>query len=127
MEGKSVVNSVAAVGNLEKGGLFVILLVVLYMGYNIYLSNNGREKTIVADRLGVIAQQQLNLQSSLTNVQNTANVNRDDTRSILAKIDGIEKTMIRYVHVSGNELILRTPDADGGRTLRVKVIPEDKN
>lgn len=113
---------IAAATKLEKGGLFVVLLVVLYLGYNIYLDSRKSDQQLIMQQLTTISQQQVNLQQSLASTQAALQANQDSTRDVLRKIEGIEETMIRYVYfdMENQTLVLRTPGANGGAVLQIK-------
>lgn len=62
------VKSVKAISGLEKGGLFVILVLVLVMGYQIFLKSKEQDDKLIISQLAAISQQQVTLQQSLTNM-----------------------------------------------------------
>ena len=99
---------------MEKGGLFVVLMAVLYLGYNIYQTSNENQQKMVLQQLAAISQQQTTLQQNMATVQSTVLASRESTQDILRKIEGIEDTMMRYVYYDekSNTLVLRTPGRD---------------
>ena len=99
---------------MEKGGLFVVLMAVLYLGYNIYQTSNENQQKMVLQQLAAISQQQITLQQNMATVQSTVLASRESTQDILRKIEGIEDTMMRYVYYDekSNTLVLRTPGRD---------------
>lgn len=99
---------------MEKGGLFIVLMAVLYLGYNIYQTSNENQQKMVLQQLAAISQQQITLQQNMATVQSTVLASRESTQDILRKIEGIEDTMMRYVHYDekSNTLVLRTPGRD---------------
>lgn len=50
----------AATGQIsktEKGGLFVVLVLVLLLGYDLYTKGQEQEKTLITNQLAVISSQ----------------------------------------------------------------------
>lgn len=99
---------------MEKGGLFIVLMAVLYLGYNIYQTSSENQQKMVLQQLAAISQQQITLQQNMATVQATVLSSRESTQDVLRKIEGIENTMIRYVYYDegSNTLVLRTPGRD---------------
>ena len=99
---------------MEKGGLFIVLMAILYLGYNIYQTSNENQQKMVLQQLAAISQQQITLQQNMATVQSTVLSSRESTQDILRKIEGIENTMMRYVYYDegSNTLVLRTPGRD---------------
>ena len=99
---------------MEKGGLFIVLMAVLYLGYNIYQTSNENQQKMVLQQLAAISQQQITLQQNMATVQATVLSSRESTQDVLRKIEGIENTMMRYVYYDegSNTLVLRTPGRD---------------
>ena len=99
---------------MEKGGLFIVLMAVLYLGYNIYQTSSENQQKMVLQQLAAISQQQITLQQNMATVQATVLSSRESTQDILRKIEGIENTMMRYVYYDegSNTLVLRTPGRD---------------
>lgn len=99
---------------MEKGGLFIVLMAVLYLGYNIYQTSSENQQKMVLQQLAAISQQQITLQQNMATVQATVISSRESTQDILRKIEGIENTMMRYVYYDegSNTLVLRTPGRD---------------
>ena len=119
-----IVGSVRAISALEKGGLFVILLVVLYLGYNMYLKNLESSEKSVANQLAVIAQQQVNLQQSLNQTQAQIQASAQINNDLLRKMEGIEGTMIQFVYSTSDQLVLRTPSRDGAKVVTLNILKE---
>ena len=99
---------------MEKGGLFIVLMAVLYLGYNIYQTSSENQQKMVLQQLAAISQQQITLQQNMATVQDTVLSSRESTQDVLRKIEGIENTMMRYVYYDegSNTLVLRTPGRD---------------
>ena len=99
---------------MEKGGLFIVLMAVLYLGYNIYQTSSENQQKMVLQQLAAISQQQITLQQNMATVQATVISSRESTQDVLRKIEGIENTMMRYVYYDegSNTLVLRTPGRD---------------
>ena len=99
---------------MEKGGLFIVLMAVLYLGYNIYQTSSENQQKMVLQQLAAISQQQITLQQNMATVQATVTSSRESTQDVLRKIEGIENTMMRYVYYDegSNTLVLRTPGRD---------------
>lgn len=115
---------------LEKGGLFVVLLVVLYLGYDIYLKGREGDQQLILNQLYSISQQQVNLQQSILTTQAAMQSSQDDVKSVLRKINTLEESMVRYVYfdAANNTLVVRAPQAQGGQVVEVTTKPakEDK-
>ena len=107
---------------MEKGGLFIVLMAVLYLGYNIYQTSSENQQKMVLQQLAAISQQQITLQQNMATVQATVLSSRESTQDVLRKIEGIENTMMRYVYYDegSNTLVLRTPGRDS-TVLNVQV------
>ena len=116
-----IVGSVRAIGVLEKGGLFVILLVVLYLGYNIYLRNMDANEKGISNQLAVIAQQQVNLQQSLNQTQAQITASAELNSSLLRKMENIEGTMVQFVYSTNDQLVIRTPKTDGAQVVKIQI------
>ena len=99
---------------MEKGGLFIVLMAVLHLGYNIYQTSSENQQKMVLQQLAAISQQQITLQQNMATVQATVLSSRESTQDVLRKIEGIENTMMRYVYYDegSNTLVLRTPGRD---------------
>ena len=99
---------------MEKGGLFIVLMAVLYLGYNIYQTSSENQQKMVLQQLAAISQQQITLQQNMATVPATVLSSRESTQDVLRKIEGIENTMMRYVYYDegSNTLVLRTPGRD---------------
>lgn len=99
---------------MEKGGLFIVLMAVLYLGYNIYQTSSENQQKMVLQQLAAISQQQITLQQNMATVQATVTSSRESTQDVLRKIEGIENTMMRYVYYDegSSTLVLRTPGRD---------------
>ena len=99
---------------MGKGGLFIVLMAVLYLGYNIYQTSSENQQKMVLQQLAAISQQQITLQQNMATVQATVISSRESTQDVLRKIEGIENTMMRYVYYDegSNTLVLRTPGRD---------------
>ncbi|QWY14045.1 integral component of membrane [Aeromonas phage pAh6.2TG] len=117
-------DSVKKVSALEKGGLFVILLVVLYFGRDIYLKGQEREEALIIGQLGAIAQQQMTLQQSLANMQATVQQSATANSAIMEKLEGIENNMVQFVYATETHLVLRTPKSDGAHVVKVPLAKE---
>lgn len=117
-------DSVKQISGLEKGGLFVVLLVVLYMGYDIYLKGQDREETLIIGRLEAISQQQVNLQQTLLNTQASIASTAETNANMLRKLEGIEDTMVQFVYATSDHLVLRTPKTDGSQVVKVTLTKE---
>lgn len=121
---QSVNDSVKQISALEKGGLFVVLLVVLYMGYSIYLKGQEREEVLIIGRLEAISQQQVNLQQTLLNTQASIATAAETNANMLKKLEGIEDTMVQFVYTTPSHLVLRTPKTDGAQVVKVPLAQE---
>ena len=113
------VKSVKTIGGLEKGGLFVILVLVLVMGYQIFLKSKEQDDKLIISQLAAISQQQVTLQQSLSNMYTAVANNTDATKNVIRKIEAIESTMVQFVYVDSNHLVLRAPAAQGGATIEI--------
>ena len=78
---------------MEKGGLFIVLMAVLYLGYNIYQTSSENQQKMVLQQLAAISQQQITLQQNMATVQATVTSSRESTQDVLRKIEGIENTI----------------------------------
>ena len=115
------VKSVKAISGLEKGGLFVILVLVLVMGYQIFLKSKEQDDKLIISQLAAISQQQITLQQSLTNMHTAVADNTDATKDVMRKIETIENTMVQFVYVDSTHLMLRAPAAQGGAAIKIQL------
>lgn len=121
---QTIEESIKRVSALEKGGLFIILLVVLYFGRDIYLEGQRREDTLILGQLGSISQQQVTLQQTIANMQASVQQNMSANADILNKLEGIENNMVQFVYVTETHLVLRTPKSDGAHVVKVPLAKE---
>ena len=115
------VKSVKAISGLEKGGLFVILVLVLVMGYQIFLKSKEQDDKLIISQLAAISQQQITLQQSLTNMHTAVTDNTDATKNVMRKIETIENTMVQFVYVDSTHLMLRATAAQGGTAIKIQL------
>ena len=115
------VKSVKAISGLEKGGLFVILVLVLVMGYQIFLKSKEQDDKLIISQLAAISQQQITLQQSLTNMHTAVADNTDATKNVMRKIETIENTMVQFVYVDSTHLMLRAPATQGGAAIKIQL------
>lgn len=115
------VKSVKTISGLEKGGLFVILVLVLVMGYQIFLKSKEQDDKLIISQLAAISQQQVTLQQSLTNMYTAVANNTDATKNVMRKIETIENTMVQFVYVDNTHLMLRAPAAQGGAAIKIQL------
>lgn len=99
---------------MEKGGLFIALMAVLYIGYNIYETSSEKERDLILSSLASISQQQLSIQETVKDINKNIYESRIKSDLVVSKIDSLEKTMNRFVYYSKeqNLLVVKTPDGD---------------
>ena len=109
------------ISSIEKGGLFVVLIVVLFMGYDIYTKGQEREEALIISQLATISQQQDTLQRTLINTQASIADGARANQNLLAKLERIETTMIQYVYATDQEIVLRAPKSAGGQLIKIPI------
>ena len=99
---------------IEKGGLFVALMAVLYIGYNIYETSSEKERDLILSSLASISQQQLSIQETVKDINTNIYESRIKSDLVVSKIENLERTMNRFVYYNKeqNLLVVKTPDGD---------------
>ena len=99
---------------MEKGGLFIALMAVLYIGYNIYETSSEKERDLILSSLSSISQQQLAIQETVKDINNNIYESRIKSDLVVSKIESLEGTMNRFVYYNKeqNLLVVKTPDGD---------------
>lgn len=98
--------------SVEKGGLFVALMAVLYIGYNIYETSSEKERDLILSNLASISQQQLSIQETVKDINNNIYESRVKSDLVVSKIENLERVMNRFVYYNKeqNLLVVKTPD-----------------
>ena len=99
---------------MEKGGLFIALMAVLYIGYNIYETSSEKERDLILSSLSAISQQQLSIQETVKDINTNIYESRIKSDLVVSKIESLERTMNRFVYYNQeqNLLVVKTPDGD---------------
>ena len=100
--------------SVEKGGLFIALMAVLYIGYSIYETSSEKERDLILSSLASISQQQLSIQETVKDINNNIYESRIKSDLVVSKIESLERTMNRFVYYNKeqNLLVVKTPDGD---------------
>src|SRR5690554_6336850 len=100
--------------SVEKGGLFIVLLAVLYIGYSIYETSSEKERDLIFSSLASISQQQLSIQETVKDINKNIYESRIKSDLVVSKIEDLERTMNRFVYYNKeqNLLVVKTPDGD---------------
>lgn len=100
--------------SVEKGGLFIALMAVLYIGYNIYETSSEKERDLILSSLASISQQQLSIQETVKDINKNIYDSRVKSDLVVSKIDGLERAMNRFVYFNKEQklLVVKTPDGD---------------
>ena len=98
--------------SVEKGGLFVALMAVLYIGYNIYETSSEKERDLILSNLASISQQQLSIQETVKDINNNIYESRVKSDLVVSKIENLERVMNRFVYYNKeqNLLVVKTPE-----------------
>ena len=99
---------------IEKGGLFVALMAVLYIGYNIYETSSEKERDLILSSLASISQQQLSIQESVKDINDNLFESRVKSDLVLSKVSAIEAATNKFIYFNKdrNILVIKTPDGD---------------
>ncbi len=99
---------------MEKGGLFIALMAVLFIGYNIYETSSEKERDLILSNLSAISQQQLSIQETVKDINTNIYESRIKSDLVVSKIESLERTMNRFVYYNKeqNLLVVKTPDGD---------------
>ena len=100
--------------SVEKGGLFIALMAVLYIGYSIYETSSEKERDLILSSLASISQQQLSIQETVKDINNNIYESRVKSDLVVSKIENLERVMNRFVYYNKeqNLLVVKTPDGD---------------
>ncbi len=100
--------------SIEKGGLFIALMAVLYIGYNIYETSSEKERDLILSSLASISQQQLSIQETVKDINKNIYESRIKSDLVVSKIENLERVMNRFVYYNKeqNLLVVKTPDGD---------------
>lgn len=109
---------------IEKGGLFVALMAVLYIGYNIYETSSEKERDLILSSLASISQQQLSIQESVKDINDNLFESRVKSDLVLSKVTAIEKATNKFIYFNKdrNILVIKTPDGD---LVSIQTQPEE--
>lgn len=109
---------------IEKGGLFVALMAVLYIGYNIYETSSEKERDLILSSLASISQQQLSIQESVKDINDNIFESRVKSDLVLSKVSAIEKATNKFIYFNKdrNILVIKTPDGD---LVSIQTQPEE--
>lgn len=99
---------------MEKGGLFIALMAVLYIGYNIYETSSEKERDLILSSLASISQQQLSIQETVKDINKNIYEGRVKSDLVLSKVSAIEKATNKFIYFNKdrNILVIKTPDGD---------------
>lgn len=110
---------------LQESGFLIVLILVLYLGYDIYNKNTIENKELLLDRLISISVKQQELQTSV-NTTNSAILELVSTNAkALQRLGGLENSSIRYVHYSAETatLIIQVQEkSTEPKTFKIKVL-----
>ncbi|AHJ10574.1 hypothetical protein Spp001_66 [Shewanella phage Spp001] len=116
----------AATGQIsktEKGGLFVVLVLVLLLGYDLYSKGQERDEARLTEQLQLISHQQTSLQRAIDDMRLATAQSQEHNRSMATRLDTLEGTALSYVYTTEDHLIVKTPKSAGSTVIRV---PLDK-
>ena len=99
---------------LEKGGLFLTLMAVLYIGYNIYETSSEKERDLILNNLTSISQQQLNIQESIKEINENIFESRVKNDLIMTQITNMERITSKFIYYDKqkNVIVIKTPQGD---------------
>ena len=100
--------------SVEKGGLFIALMAVLYIGYNIYETSSEKERDLILSSLASISQQQLSIQETVKDINKNIYEGRVKSDLVLSKVSAIEKATNKFIYFNKdrNILVVKTPDGE---------------
>ena len=111
------------ISKAEKGGLFVVLVIVLFLGYDVYTKGQEQEKTLITNQLAVISSQQVALQRAIDDMRRVAGESLEHNRAAFLRLEALEGTALSYVYNTDDHIVFRTPKSAGNRVLRVELLP----
>lgn len=99
---------------LEKGGLFLTLMAVLYIGYNIYETSSEKERDLILNNLTSISQQQLNIQESIKEINENIFESRVKNDLIMTQVTSMERNTSKFIYYDKkkNVIVIKTPQGD---------------
>lgn len=99
---------------LEKGGLFMALMAVLYIGYTIYDTSTSKERDLILSNLASISQQQLSIQEAVKDINENLFESRVKNDLVLSKVSAIEQVTNKFIYFNKerNTLVIKTPDGE---------------
>ena len=99
---------------MEKGGLFIALMAVLYIGYSIYETSSEKERDLILSNLASISQQQLSIQESVRDINDNLFESRIKSDLVLSKVSAIENATNQFIYFNKdrNTLVIKTPDGE---------------
>ena len=100
--------------SIEKGGLFIALMAVLYIGYSIYETSSEKERDLILSNLASISQQQLSIQESVRDINDNLFESRIKSDLVLSKVSAIERATNQFIYFNKdrNTLVIKTPDGE---------------
>lgn len=99
---------------LEKGGLFMALMAVLYIGYTVYDTSTSKERDLILSNLASISQQQLSIQEAVKDINENLFESRVKNDLVLSKVSAIEQVTNKFIYFNKerNTLVIKTPDGE---------------
>lgn len=99
---------------VEKGGLFLALMAVLYIGYSVYETSSEKERDLILNSLTSISQQQLTIQESIKEINENIFESRVRNDLIMTQISSLERNTSRFVYYDkpSRVLVIKTPEGD---------------
>ncbi|ARM70594.1 hypothetical protein HOR75_gp68 [Shewanella phage SppYZU05] len=107
------------ISKAEKGGLFVVLVLVLLLGYDLYTKGQERDEARLTEQLQLIAHQQTSLQRAIDDMRAATMQSQEHNRSMASRLDSLEGTALSYVYTTEEHLIVKAPKSAGSAIIRV--------
>ena len=109
---------------VEKGGLFMALMAVLYIGYTIYDTSTEKERDLILTNLASISQQQLSIQEAVLDINDNLFESRVKSDLVLSMVSAIEKATNQFIYYNKDRstLVSKTPD---GEQITIQTKEED--
>lgn len=102
----------ALTGQLEKGGIYAILLIILAFGYEVYQDG----KTERQNNRNLYLQELAKVQSEVKKLRTDLQVAHSEVLSVAGQV---ESKMIKHIFTGDRLLVLETPTHDGPQQVHI--------
>lgn len=122
----AIATSLKDVLSVDRGGVFIVLVLFMYFAFGVYQQDKESEKTLIIAQLTTISQQQSSLQQSLSNMQTMVLAGQASTAEVLKRVEQFEDKVLVHVLTTDKYLVVRTPAINGGHIVRLQIQQANK-